>query len=125
MSINGFPIQILLPKSKEERTKVISRLLSFLLQTNCKNICTFLIHFHTCFTIMMSQVQKIFIQSIVTRCLKAIKSILIHEYQHKSTRVNTNQYESDTNQHESDTSQHESTQVRHKSTRINTSQKVS
>ena len=27
MSINGFPIQILLPKSKEERTEVISRLL--------------------------------------------------------------------------------------------------
>ena len=28
MSINGFPIQILLPKSKEERAEVISRLLS-------------------------------------------------------------------------------------------------
>ena len=27
MSINGFPIQILLPKSKKERTEVISRLL--------------------------------------------------------------------------------------------------
>ena len=30
-----------------------------------------------------------------------IKSILIHEYQHKSTRVNMNQHESDTSQHES------------------------
>ena len=38
--------------------------------------------------------------------LHSIKSILIHEYQHKSTRVNTNQ-------HESDTSQHESTRVWH------------
>ena len=44
-----------------------------------------------------------------------IKSILIYEYQHKSTLVNTNQ-------HESDTSQHESTWVWHESTRINTSQ---
>ena len=43
-----------------------------------------------------------------------IKSILIHECQHKSTRVNTNQ-------HESDTSQRESRQVRHISTRISTS----
>ena len=66
----------------------------------------------------MSQVQKIFIQSIVTRCLKAIKSILIHEYQHKSTRVNTNQYESDTNQHESDTSQHKSETSQHESTQV-------
>ena len=38
MSINGFPIQILLPKSKEERTKVICRLLPLLLHTNYKNI---------------------------------------------------------------------------------------
>ena len=38
MSINGFPIQFLLPKSKEERTEVISRLLSLLLHTNYKNI---------------------------------------------------------------------------------------
>ena len=52
----------------------------------------------------------------ITRVLELelpVKSILIHEYQHKSTRVNTNQ-------HESDTCQHESTGVRHKSTRINT-----
>ena len=42
MSINGFPIQILLSKSKEERTEVISRLLSLLLHTNYKNIWSFL-----------------------------------------------------------------------------------
>ena len=60
---------------------------------------------------------------------KLIKSILIHEYQHESTRINTGQHESNTSQHEStqiNTSptrvQHESTQVRHESTRINTSQ---
>ena len=45
----------------------------------------------------------------------SIKSILIHEYQHKSTRVNTNQ-------HESTRVRHESTEVRHESTRINTRQ---
>ena len=56
-----------------------------------------------------------------------IKSILIHEYQHKSTRVNTNQHESDTtqhesltrvntNQHESKTSQQESDTSQHEST---------
>ena len=48
---------------------------------------------------------------------KKIKSILIHEYQHNSTRVNMNQHESariktsptriNTSQHESDTNQHE------------------
>ena len=67
---------------------------------------------------------------------KMIKSILIHECQHKSTRINTNQkestrvqHESTRAQHESDASQHESTRVQHASdtsqhepTRINTSQ---
>ena len=69
-----------------------------------------------------------------------IKSILIHEYQHKSTRVNTNQhestrintnqhgsntseYESDTSQYESNTTQHESGTSQHESTRVNTSPK--
>ena len=40
-----------------------------------------------------------------------IKSILVHEYQHKSTRVNTSLKQVNTNQRESDTSQHESTRV--------------
>ena len=44
-----------------------------------------------------------------------IKSILIHEYQHKTTRVNTNQHEFDTNQHESDMSQHDSDTNQHES----------
>ena len=39
-----------------------------------------------------------------------INSLLIHEYQHVSTQVNTNQYEPDT-------SQHESTRIRHECTR--------
>ena len=62
-----------------------------------------------------------------------IKSILIHEYQHGSTRINTNQHKStrintsptriNTSQHESDTNQHESTRVQHESTRVNTSPK--
>ena len=37
-----------------------------------------------------------------------INSILIHEYQHKSTQVNTNQ-------HKSNASQHKSTQVQNRS----------
>ena len=40
-------------------------------------------------------------------CITTIKSIIIHEYQHKSTRVNTNQTSPtrvNTNQHESKTS---------------------
>ena len=45
-----------------------------------------------------------------------IKSILIHEYQHNSTRVNTSQ-------HESTRVRHESTRVRHESTRISMSLK--
>ena len=59
---------------------------------------------------------------------KKIKSILIHEYQHESTRINTGQHESDTSQHESteiNTSQHESTQInmsQHESTRVDTKQ---
>ena len=42
-------------------------------------------------------------------------SKLIHEYQHKPTRVNTNQHESKMSQHEYEKSQHESI-------RVNTSQ---
>ena len=52
---------------------------------------------------------------------KMIKSILIHECQHKSTRINTNQNESTRVQHESTRAQHESTRVRRESTRIKTS----
>ena len=47
-----------------------------------------------------------------------IKSILIHEYQHNSTRDNTNQHESDTTQQESDTSQDESDTSQHESARV-------
>ena len=64
-----------------------------------------------------------------------IQSILIHEHQHESTRINTSPTWVNTNQHESDTSpwrfntsptqvnsyQHESARVWHESARINTS----
>ena len=81
--------------------------------------------------------------AIVIRCSRlrfeevilSIKSIIINECQHKSTRVNTNQHESDTSQHEStriNTSQHESDRVntnqhesytsQHESKLVNTSQ---
>ena len=49
---------------------------------------------------------------------KRIKSILIHKYQHKSTRVNTDQHEFDTNQHESDMSKHKPIRVRHEPTQV-------
>ena len=58
-----------------------------------------------------------------------MKSILMHEYRHNSTRVHTNQHESDTSQHEStrfntnqyesDTSQHDTTEDQHQSKRDN------
>ena len=50
-----------------------------------------------------------------------IKSVLIHKYQQKSTRVNPSPTRINTNQHESDTSQLESTEVQHESTQVNTS----
>ena len=57
---------------------------------------------------------------------RKIKSILILEYQHKSTQVNTNPTKHNTNQHEPNTSrqheyntsQQESTRVWHKPTRV-------
>ena len=51
-----------------------------------------------------------------------IKSVLIHEYQHSSTRINMNQYKLtriNTVWHESIRFWHESTRVRHGSIRIN------
>ena len=61
---------------------------------------------------------------------KLIKSILIHEYQHKSTWVNTsatlvnmNQCEFNKNQHDFNTSQYESTRDLRESTVVNTSRK--
>ena len=54
-----------------------------------------------------------------------IKHILIHEYQQKSTRINTsltqvnkNQHEIGTSQHGSNTSQHKSNTSQHESTQI-------
>ena len=46
---------------------------------------------------------------------RKIKSILIHEYQHKSTHVNTNQDESNVSQHKSTQVWYESTRVQHES----------
>ena len=44
MSINGVPIQILLPKSKKERTEVISRLLSTFVTHKLQEHLNFSIH---------------------------------------------------------------------------------
>ena len=45
MSITGFPIQILLPKSREERAEVISRLLSTFVTQKLQEHLNFSIHF--------------------------------------------------------------------------------
>ena len=45
MSINGFPIQILLPKSREERIEVISRLLFTFVTHKQQEHLNFFIHF--------------------------------------------------------------------------------
>ena len=45
MSINGFRIQILLSKSKEEQTEVISRLLSTFVTHKLLELLTFSIYF--------------------------------------------------------------------------------
>ena len=72
MSINGFPIQILLCKSKEEQAEVISRLLFTFVTHKLQEHLNFFIHFLNfselfqyifILVFMISQVQKIFIQS--------------------------------------------------------------
>ena len=45
MSITGFPIQILLPKSREERAEVIPRLLSTFVTHKLHKHLNFSIHF--------------------------------------------------------------------------------
>ena len=45
MSITGFQIQILLPKSREERAEVISRLLSTFVTQKLQEHLNFSIHF--------------------------------------------------------------------------------
>ena len=45
MLIDGFPIQILLPKSKEERTEVISRLLFTFVTHKLQKHLNFSLHF--------------------------------------------------------------------------------
>ena len=45
MSINGFPIQILLPKSKEEWTEVLSRLLSIFVTHKLQENLNFSLYF--------------------------------------------------------------------------------
>ena len=49
MSINGFSIQILLPKSKEEQKEVTSRLLSTFVTHKLQERLNFSIHFSELF----------------------------------------------------------------------------
>ena len=55
MLIN-YPVQILLHKSKEERTEAISRLLFTFVTHKLEKHLNFSKHFHTCFTFMISRV---------------------------------------------------------------------
>ena len=75
--------------------------LEFLNQRSCWDV-------YACFIVLLN------FQYIMLNMFNknSIKSILIHECQHKSTRINTSQ-------HESTRVRHESTQVRHESTRVN------
>ena len=74
MSINGFPIQILLPKSKEERTEVISRLLSIFVKNKLQEHLTFSIH-----SLNFSELfQYIFILVSQSRCHKFRKYSFNH-----------------------------------------------
>ena len=104
-----------------------------------------------CLVICFYEVNRYKHVTFLIECLEMLLGVLTgkndqvyskHEYQHKSTRVNTNQYEStrvrheptrintsltqvntsstrvNTNQHESNTSQHESDTSQHESTRV-------
>ena len=89
-------------------------------------LCAFCV---SCFeSHVLNQDIKICVTEHDSVILDQVYSILIHEYQHKSRQVNTNQHEStlintsptrvktgltrvNMNQHESDTSQHEPIQV--------------
>ena len=92
-------------------------------------------HYHYLVIFLLS---LILAKILIIGMISLIKSILIHEYQHGSTRINTSQHEStevlhqstrvntsptriNTSQHESDTNQRESTRVQHESTRVSRS----
>ena len=126
MSINGVPIQILLPKSKEERTEVISRLLSTFVTHKLQEHLNFSLHFlnfSELFQYIFILVSQLwcheFRKHSFNHILKVCKALLKNQEQvYYNTRVST---QLNTSQHESARVRHESTRVRHASTRINTS----
>ena len=72
MSINGFPIQILLLKSKEERTEVICRLLSLSL----------ILLFHNCDRKLEQDFRKYSFNHILKVCKALLKNqhVLLKAY---------------------------------------------
>ena len=65
LSINDFPIQVLLPKFKEERTEEISRLLSTFVTHKLQEHLNFSIHFWTfsinfnnCFAVVIKYAKR-------------------------------------------------------------------
>ena len=86
-------------------------------------------HFHSCYFLFQCFFLSFSVLFHFSLLIKRIKSILIHEHQHKSTRVNTNstrvRHEPNTSQHESDATQHESTQVKKCARWVNMSQQKS
>ena len=81
MSVNGFPIQILLSKSKEEWTEVISRLLSTFVSHKLQEQLNFSLHFLNFFEvfqyifILVSQLCHQFIKHSFNHILK-IRSVV-------------------------------------------------
>ena len=65
----------LLPKSKEERTEVYSKLLFTLIAYKSEEHLNFSIYLHTCLTIMMSQVEKRSIHSHFESMQSVIKKL--------------------------------------------------
>ena len=85
LSKNGFPIQILLPKFKEEQTEVISRLLSLLLHTNYKNIWTFLNIFILVPQLWCQEFRKYSFDHILKVCKALLKNhVLLKAYKHET-----------------------------------------
>ena len=75
LPINGFPIQILLPKSKEERTEVISRLLPTFITCKLQEHLNFSELFQYIF-ILVTQLCHEFRKHLFNHILKVCKALL-------------------------------------------------
>ena len=133
MSINGFPIQILLPKSKEERTEVISRLLSTFVTHKLQEYLNFSIHFlkfselFKYIFILVSQLwchdfRKYLFNHILKVCKALLKRSSLENYtsnntrQQETTRQNTSTTRPNTSTTRQNTTQWETTRAQYDTT---------